>query len=43
MEFKSQEDLDYYIHEDPAHLATLAEFESFLKEVNLLDFVDGVW
>lgn len=43
-EFASQQDLEYYVFEDPAHAAFKKAIGSLgVEGVTVLDFTDGVW
>ncbi|KAI9041334.1 Dabb family protein [Aspergillus affinis] len=42
-EFASAEDRDYYVNEDPAHLAFVKSVGGIAEKVQVIDFTDGVF
>ncbi|KAK1144827.1 hypothetical protein N8T08_004840 [Aspergillus melleus] len=42
-EFASVEDRDYYVHEDPAHLAFVKSVGEVLERAQVIDFAPGVF
>lgn len=43
MEFENAKDRDYYVHQDPAHLAFLKSLDGLVEKVQAVDFTDGVF
>jgi hypothetical protein len=41
MEFESEEDRDYYVAKDPAHLAFIRDIAGLAEKVQVLDFTAG--
>jgi hypothetical protein len=40
-EFESEDDRDYYLNRDPAHLEFVASLKDVIKNVRVLDFEPG--
>jgi len=43
VEFDNEEDRDYYLKKDPAHLAFVKSLDGIIESVRILDFVPGVF
>ncbi len=43
VESANEEDLRYYVEEDPAHVAFKRSLEGMVRTVGVVDFVNGVW
>jgi hypothetical protein len=41
-EFRNEEDRQYYLEKDPAHLEFVASLEGMIKNVRVLDFEPNV-
>jgi Stress responsive A/B Barrel Domain len=41
MEFESDEDRNYYVHDDPAHQAVIKSMDGIVEKVQVLDFTPG--
>ena len=42
-EFESEEDRDYYLHKDPAHLEFVASLKDIIESARVFDFEPGVY
>lgn len=42
-EFESEEDRQYYLREDPAHLAFVKSLGAVVDQVQVVDFLPGVF
>jgi hypothetical protein len=43
VEFASVEDRDYYVTEDPAHMAFVKSIEALVEKATVVDFNDGAY
>jgi Stress responsive A/B Barrel Domain len=43
VEFASEEDRDYYVRHDPAHLAFVKSVEAVVEKAQVLDFTPGIF
>ena len=43
MTFSSAEDRDYYVSKDPVHLAFAKSVGDIVKQVTVVDFLDGIY
>lgn len=41
--FENKKDRDYYLHEDPAHLAFVKSLDGLVADVRVVDFEPGVY
>jgi len=40
-EFQTEEDRDYYLNKDPAHLEFVASLDGLVQNVRVVDYVPG--
>ena len=43
VEFASEEDRDYYTHEDPGHLEFKKSLKGMVEKVGVVDYTPGVY
>lgn len=43
VEFESEEDVKYYLKEDPAHIAFVKSLDGLVEKLGIMDYMPGVF